>query len=185
LDRCSDLFAHYESKFSPHAIYLIVRRVFDPEALLDAGTGITFMRTMKLETIGSMISLESGLDSGAVAAAAAKTDSVVRQRLVLMTVLLFSVIVCTMVAFVPIMISKEMAICISESTIDEALIPVYAFGLRLTLRDKENVLSIWTFYFSLYHNYRVELLWRKRRAVSLGNGSNCPIQNSICFCRSS
>ncbi|MDR2812680.1 MAG: sodium:alanine symporter family protein [Puniceicoccales bacterium] len=115
----------------PHAIYLIVRGAFSPEAILGGSMGITFMTTMKLGISRGIFSHESGLGSAAIAAAAAKTDSPVKQGLVSMIGAFFSIIVCTMTALVLIITSKETAIFTPQYTIDGALITSHAFGLGL------------------------------------------------------
>jgi AGCS family alanine or glycine:cation symporter len=115
----------------PRAMYLILLGAFSPEAILGGSVGVTFMTAMQLGINRGIFSHESGLGSAAIASAAAKTDSPVKQGLVSMTGAFFSIIVCTMTALVLIITPDETAIFTSKCAIDGALITSNAFGLGL------------------------------------------------------
>ncbi|MDR0632349.1 MAG: sodium:alanine symporter family protein [Holosporaceae bacterium] len=111
----------------PHAIYMIFVGAFSPQSIFGGGVGITAMTAMQLGISRGIFSHESGLGSAAIAAAAAKTDSPVKQGLISMTGTFFSIIVCTMTGLVLIITSKETGVFTSECIIDGALLTSHAF----------------------------------------------------------
>ena len=93
------LFFNYDK--IPAAISLIIQSAFNPKAALGGATGITVSIAMQRGIGRGIFSNESGLGSAPIAAAAAKTNSPVRQGLISMTgTFLDTIIVCTMTGIV-------------------------------------------------------------------------------------
>lgn len=93
------LFFNYDK--IPSALLLIIESAFNPKAALGGATGITVSIAMQRGIGRGVFSNESGLGSAPIAAAAAKTNSPVRQGLISMTgTFLDTIIVCTMTGIV-------------------------------------------------------------------------------------
>lgn len=85
----------------PSAILLVIQSAFNPKAALGGATGITVTIAMQKGIGRGIFSNESGLGSAPIAAAAAKTNSAVRQGLISMTgTFLDTIVVCTMTGIV-------------------------------------------------------------------------------------
>ena len=85
----------------PAVINLIIESAFNPSAAFGGATGITVLMVMRNGVARGVFSNESGLGSAPIAAAAAQTDSCVRQGLIAMTGTFFdTIIVCTMTGIV-------------------------------------------------------------------------------------
>ncbi|MEZ0575520.1 alanine/glycine:cation symporter family protein [Halodesulfovibrio aestuarii] len=85
----------------PAVISLIIDSAFNPAAAFGGATGITVLMVMRNGVARGVFSNESGLGSAPIAAAAAQTDSCVRQGLIAMTGTFFdTIIVCTMTGIV-------------------------------------------------------------------------------------
>lgn len=85
----------------PSAISLIIRSAFNPEAALGGAVGITISIAMQRGIGRGVFSNEAGLGSAPIAAAAAKTNSPVKQGLISMTgTFIDTIIICTMTGIV-------------------------------------------------------------------------------------
>lgn len=85
----------------PSAISLITRSAFNPEAALGGAVGITISIAMQRGIGRGVFSNEAGLGSAPIAAAAAKTNSPVKQGLISMTgTFIDTIIICTMTGIV-------------------------------------------------------------------------------------
>ena len=85
----------------PEAISLIIRSAFNPKAALGGGVGITIIIAMQRGIGRGVFSNEAGLGSAPIAAAAARTNSPVRQGLISMTgTFIDTIIICTMTGLV-------------------------------------------------------------------------------------
>jgi len=81
----------------PDTLSLILRSAFNPEATLGGVAGITVQMAIQKGVGRGVFSNEAGLGSAPIAAAAAKTNSPVRQGLISMTGTFFdTIIICTM-----------------------------------------------------------------------------------------
>lgn len=81
----------------PAAIQLIIKSAFTPVAAVGGFAGATIMQAMQKGVARGVFSNESGLGSAPIAAAAAKTNSPVRQGLISMTgTFIDTIIICTM-----------------------------------------------------------------------------------------
>ena len=81
----------------PAALSLVVRSAFSPEATLGGVAGITVQMAIQKGVGRGVFSNEAGLGSAPIAAAAAKTNSAVRQGLISMTGTFFdTIVICTM-----------------------------------------------------------------------------------------
>ncbi len=88
----------------PGTIALIVHSAFNPEAALGGTLGITMMLAMRNGVARGVFSNESGLGSAPIAAAAARTNSCVRQGLIAMTGTFFdTIVICSMTGLVLVM----------------------------------------------------------------------------------
>lgn len=88
----------------PQAIHLVVRSAFDPAAAFGGAAGMSVLLVMKNGVARGVFSNESGLGSAPIAAAAAKTDSCVRQGLISMTGTFFdTIVICSMTGLVLVM----------------------------------------------------------------------------------
>ncbi|MDR0677466.1 MAG: amino acid carrier protein [Holosporaceae bacterium] len=114
----------------PSALSSIFVEAFSPKSII-GGIGGSFLNTLHLGMCRGVFSHEAGLGSAAIAAAAAKTDSPVKQGLVSMIGAFFSVIVCTMTGLVLIITAGETSIFSSKCAIDRTLLTSYAFGAGL------------------------------------------------------
>lgn len=81
----------------PSTLGIIIHSAFDPQAVLGGGIGITISTVMRKGISRGIFSNESGLGSAPIAAAAARTNSCVRQGLISMTgTFIDTIIICTM-----------------------------------------------------------------------------------------
>ncbi len=88
----------------PGTISLVLQAAFSPEAAFGGTLGITMMLAMRNGVARGVFSNESGLGSAPIAAAAARTNSCVRQGLIAMTGTFFdTIIICTMTGLVLVM----------------------------------------------------------------------------------
>ena len=88
----------------PAAVALIVESAFNPSAAFGGAAGISVIMVMRSGIARGVFSNESGLGSAPIAAAAAKTNSCVRQGLIAMTGTFFdSIIICTLTGIVLVM----------------------------------------------------------------------------------
>lgn len=93
------LFINY--KAIPGAVSLIIESAFNPTAALGGAAGITITMAIQKGIGRGVFSNEAGLGSAPIAAAAAKTNSPVRQGLISMTGTFFdTIIICTMTGLV-------------------------------------------------------------------------------------
>jgi AGCS family alanine or glycine:cation symporter len=115
----------------PRALHAIVVGAFSPMAVLGGGVGVTALIAAQLGISRGIFSHESGLGSAAIAAAAAKTDSPVKQGLVSMIGAFFSIVVCTMTGLVLIITSNDTGIFSSQCSIDGTMLTAYAFGFGI------------------------------------------------------
>ena len=84
-------------KAIPSAITLIIKSAFNPSAALGGTTGITISLAIQMGIGRGVFSLEAGLGSAPIAAAAAKTKYPVKQGLISMTgTFIDTIIICTM-----------------------------------------------------------------------------------------
>ncbi|WP_288221459.1 sodium:alanine symporter family protein [uncultured Clostridium sp.] len=85
----------------PSAIALIIESAFNPKAALGSAVGITISIAMQRGIGRGVFSNEAGLGSAPIAAAAAKTNSPVRQGLISMTgTFIDTIIICSMTGIV-------------------------------------------------------------------------------------
>lgn len=88
----------------PQALSLVITSAFTKTAGMGGFAGATVMMAMRSGIARGVFSNESGLGSAPIAAAAAKTDSCVKQGLISMTgTFIDSIIICTMTGLVLIM----------------------------------------------------------------------------------
>jgi AGCS family alanine or glycine:cation symporter len=88
----------------PATIGLIIESAINPQAAFGGAAGVTVMMVMRSGVARGVFSNESGLGSAPIAAAAARTDSCVRQGLIAMTGTFFdTIIICTMTGIVLVM----------------------------------------------------------------------------------
>ena len=81
----------------PSAIALIFKSAFNPKSALGGAAGITIQLAIQKGVGRGVFSNEAGLGSAPIAAAAAKTNSAVRQGLISMTGTFFdTIVICTM-----------------------------------------------------------------------------------------
>lgn len=84
----------------PAAFLLIIKSAFAPKAALGAATGITFQKAMRYGLGRGIFSNEAGMGSDPIAAAAARTDSPVRQGLISMLgPFVDTVVMCTLTGY--------------------------------------------------------------------------------------
>ncbi|GMQ59285.1 sodium:alanine symporter family protein [Vallitalea sediminicola] len=87
----------YNIKSVPSAVSLIINSAFTPMAAAGGFLGTTVMKAIQNGISRGVFSNESGLGSAPIAAAAAKTNSCVKQGLISMTGTFFdTIIICTM-----------------------------------------------------------------------------------------
>lgn len=85
----------------PDAVSLIIESAFNPQAALGGAVGITITIAMQRGIGRGVFSNEAGLGSAPIAAAAAKTNSPVRQGLISMTgTFIDTIVICTMTGLV-------------------------------------------------------------------------------------
>ena len=97
----------FNAELVPQTISLVINSAFTTTAASGGFLGATIMFAMRSGVARGVFSNESGLGSAPIAAAAARTNSCVRQGLVSMTGTFFdTIIVCTMTGLVLIMIVR-------------------------------------------------------------------------------
>ncbi|MDR2677272.1 MAG: sodium:alanine symporter family protein [Puniceicoccales bacterium] len=84
----------------PGALGTVIGGAFCPAAATGGALGVGLLTVMQMGVGRGIYSNEAGLGSAAIAAATAKTRSPVRQGLVCMTGVFFSIVVCTMTGLV-------------------------------------------------------------------------------------
>lgn len=85
----------------PGAVSLILESAFNPRAAFGGATGITITMAIQMGVGRGVFSNEAGLGSAPIAAAAAKTNSPVKQGLISMTGTFFdTILICTMTGLV-------------------------------------------------------------------------------------
>lgn len=85
----------------PAAVSLIIESAFNPQAALGGAVGVTITIAMQRGIGRGVFSNEAGLGSSPIAAAAAKTNSPVRQGLISMTgTFIDTIVICTMTGLV-------------------------------------------------------------------------------------
>ncbi|MCG8473214.1 MAG: sodium:alanine symporter family protein [Desulfobacterales bacterium] len=85
----------------PAAVALVIQSAFNPSAAFGGAAGMSIIMVMRCGIARGVFSNESGLGSAPIAAAAAKTNSCVRQGLIAMTGTFFdSIIICTLTGLV-------------------------------------------------------------------------------------
>ncbi|MDR3273764.1 MAG: sodium:alanine symporter family protein [Puniceicoccales bacterium] len=114
----------------PHLFRLILHSAFAPKSILGAGAGITTMIAASVGVSRGIYSHEAGLGSAAIAAAAAKTNSPVKQGFVSMAGALLSVIICTMTALV-ILVTCGDTLLTGTQTLEGVRLTSHAFGQGL------------------------------------------------------
>jgi AGCS family alanine or glycine:cation symporter len=88
----------------PATVALIIHSAFNPQAAFGGAAGVTVMMVLRSGVARGVFSNESGLGSAPIAAAAARTDSCVRQGLIAMTGTFFdTILICTMTGIVLVM----------------------------------------------------------------------------------
>ncbi|WP_462327049.1 alanine/glycine:cation symporter family protein [Desulfobaculum sp.] len=88
----------------PATVSLIIQSAFAPEAAFGGALGVTMLMAMRNGVARGVFSNESGLGSAPIAAAAARTNSCVRQGLISMTGTFFdTIVICTMTGIVLVM----------------------------------------------------------------------------------
>lgn len=113
----------------PEAFGLIFTSAFSGQAAFGGFAGATIMRAMQEGIARSIFSNEAGMGISSIAAAAAKTDSPVRQALITMTgALLSTVIVCTITGLVIAVTSMQGQISPSGQTLNGASMAIAAFN---------------------------------------------------------
>ncbi|MDR0727612.1 MAG: sodium:alanine symporter family protein [Puniceicoccales bacterium] len=90
----------------PRTFGMIIQGAFCPSATTGGVVGVGLLTVMQMGVGRGIYSNEAGLGSAAIAAATAKTNSAVRQGLVCMTGVFFSIIICTMTGLV-VLVTRE------------------------------------------------------------------------------
>jgi AGCS family alanine or glycine:cation symporter len=111
----------------PAAVGLIIKSAFTPVAAMGGFLGATVKQAIQNGVARGVFSNESGLGSAPIAAAAAKTNSCVRQGLISMTgTFIDTIVVCTMTGVVIILTSAW------NMNMEGAAITNYAFSTALS-----------------------------------------------------
>jgi AGCS family alanine or glycine:cation symporter len=98
---CSALILILNAKHLPSALGLVIQSAFTPTAATGGFLGAGVMLAMRNGVARGVFSNESGLGSAPIAAAAAKTNSCVRQGLISMTgTFIDSIVICSMTGLV-------------------------------------------------------------------------------------
>jgi len=113
----------------PEACRLILVGAFSPEAIMGGGVGI--MTAIHMGVSRGIYSHESGLGSAAIAAAAAKVNSPVKQGLISMIGAFLTIAVCTITGLVLIITSDGTQIFSAARTLEGNVLTAYAFGAGL------------------------------------------------------
>lgn len=115
------------AKLLPGAIELVVKSAFTPTAAAGGFLGATVKQAIQNGVARGVFSNESGLGSAPIAAAAAKTNSCVRQGLISMTgTFIDTIIVCTMTGLVLIITNTW-----NMANLEGAAITNYAYSVGL------------------------------------------------------
>lgn len=110
------------------AISLIIRSAFNPSAVGGGVLGITVGMAIQRGVGRGVFSNESGLGSAPIAAAAAKTNSAVRQGLISMTGTFFdTIVICTMTGLAIVITSGDTGIFTPGSNLAGAQVTTAAF----------------------------------------------------------
>ncbi|MGM9935125.1 MAG: alanine/glycine:cation symporter family protein [Clostridium sp.] len=110
------------------ALSLIITTAFNPNAVGGGVLGITVGMAIQRGVGRGVFSNESGLGSAPIAAAAAKTNSAVRQGLISMTGTFFdTIVICTMTGLAIVITSGETGIFTAGSTLAGAQVTTAAF----------------------------------------------------------
>lgn len=112
----------------PVAISLIIESAFNPQAALGGAVGITITIAMQRGIGRGVFSNEAGLGSAPIAAAAAKTNSPVRQGLISMTgTFIDTIVICTMTGLVIVITGTF------SGSLEGAALTIAAFELGLPI----------------------------------------------------
>lgn len=118
------------------ALVLIVKSAFNPQAVGGGVLGITVGMAIQRGVGRGVFSNEAGLGSAPIAAAAAKTNSPVRQGLISMTGTFFdTIIICTMTGLAIVITSGETGIFNAGSTLQGAGVTTAAFSVGLPIAN--------------------------------------------------
>jgi AGCS family alanine or glycine:cation symporter len=90
----------------PETFAIIIKGAFCPSAATGGALGVGLLTVIQMGVGRGIYSNEAGLGSAAIAAATAKTRSPVRQGLVSMTGVFFSIVICTMTGLV-VLVTRE------------------------------------------------------------------------------
>lgn len=113
----------------PEAFKLIFTTAFTGQAAIGGFAGSTIMRAMQEGIARSIFSNEAGMGISSIAAAAARTDSPVRQALITMTgALLSTVVVCTITGLVIAVTAVQGQISPSGQALNGASMAIAAFN---------------------------------------------------------
>lgn len=130
----------------PGAFGEIFRCAFAKESVLGgaAGSAITFMTAMRTGVARGVYTNEAGLGSSPIVAAAAQTNSCVRQGLITMTSVFFTTLVtCTMTGLV--IISSGL---LHASTMDGSILVSTAYNMNLPLNIGKYMIALGIIFFS-------------------------------------
>jgi AGCS family alanine or glycine:cation symporter len=128
----------------PATLALILESAFNPEAAFGGAAGMTIMMVMRNGIARGVFSNESGLGSAPIAAAAARTDSCVRQGLIAMSGTFFdTIIICTMTGIVLVMTGVW-----NSPDLAGAAMTTGAFSIGLAGRLGEYVVTIGLMFFA-------------------------------------
>lgn len=112
----------------PAAFVLIIKSAFNPKSIGGGVLGITVTMAIRNGIARGVFSNESGLGSAPIAAAAAKTNSAVRQGLISMTGTFFdTIIICTMTGLAIVITSEATGVFEVGATIEGAGLTSAAF----------------------------------------------------------
>ena len=118
------------------ALKLIIESAFNPQAVGGGALGITVGMAIQRGVGRGVFSNEAGLGSAPIAAAAAKTNSPVRQGLISMTGTFFdTIIICTMTGLAIVITSGETGIFAVGSTLQGAGVTTAAFAAGLPIAN--------------------------------------------------
>lgn len=123
----------------PAAVALIIKSAFNPEAVGGALAGTAITVAIRNGVARGVFSNESGLGSAPIAAAAAKTNSAVKQGLISMTGTFFdTIIICTMTGLVIVLTSGTTGVFEVGAAIEGAGLTSAAFeaGLPMAIVGK-------------------------------------------------
>ncbi|GKX28277.1 transporter [Vallitalea longa] len=127
----------------PDAVSLIIKSAFTPVAAMGGFLGATVKKAIQNGISRGVFSNESGLGSAPIAAAAAKTDSCVKQGLISMTGTFFdTIIICTMTGISLVMTGAF------KSEFEGAEMTNLAFEQGLPIAGGEFILTIGLIFFA-------------------------------------